>query len=362
MDVALSETQRLVRDSLREYLGREVPFDRVREVEKSRGMDEALYQDLARQGWLGLPFSAADGGQEGDLNDVGVLIEELTRRAVLIPIAETLAAGITIARYADASVRSEIVPQLIAGTMTISPAVLEANDRFDSVAMAVAADGTISGEKYFVDYGQFTTHHLVAATANGELGLYLVDRDGPQVTTKPLSNIGKIPQAIVTYDHAPAQRICGAEGFAFLVRLARLFAGVQCVACSQQALDMTVEYVSMRVQFGRPIGTFQAVQHHCANMATHTLASRFLVYEAIWRLDHGRASDSRIALAKTEASRTVGEVTMMAQQLHGGMGFVIEYDLHFFTLRGKQASLSWGSAEECLAIVANALEEPDEWL
>jgi alkylation response protein AidB-like acyl-CoA dehydrogenase len=362
MDVALSETQKLVRDSIREYLEREVPFDRVRQVEASRGMDEKLYAELAGLGWLGLPFAAEHGGQGGELTDTGVLIEELTRRAVLVPIVETLAAGITLQRYGPAELAREIVPQIIQGKVIISPAVLEASDRFDQIGMQVAADGTVSGEKYFVDYGQFATHHLVAAQASGETGLYLVSRDSPRVTTRPVTNIGKIPQAIATYDRAPATHVCGAEGFTFLVRLARAFAGVQCVACSQQALDMTVEYVSMRVQFGRPIGTFQAVQHHCANMATHTLASRFLVYEALFKLDQGTASDTQVAIAKTEASRAASEVTMMAHQLHGGIGFVTEYDLHFFSLRGKQAALSWGSAEECLRIVADTLEEPNQWL
>ena len=362
MEVSLSDTQRLVRDSIREYLEREVPFARVRQVEASKGMDAALLSELSQLGWMGLAFAEEHGGQGGEMTDVGVLIEELTRRAVLIPIVETLAAGITIQRYGDPAVAKAVLPEIIAGKMTISPAVLEADDRFDHVALEVAPDGTLSGRKYFVDYGQFTSHHLVAALQNGETGLYLVDRDSSQVTTQPLANIGKIPQAIATYDRAPATRVCGAEGHAFLVELARTFAGIQCVACAQQALDMTVEYVSMRVQFGRPIGTFQAVQHHCANMATHTLASRFLVYEALWHLDQGTARTSQVAVAKTEASRAVTEVTMMAHQLHGGMGFVTEYDLHFFSLRGKQASLSWGSAEECLKLVAKDIEEPEAWL
>ena len=92
MDISLNETQQLIRDSIREYLEKEVPFSRVRQVERDGGMDGDLWQALASLGWLGLPFPEALGGQGGELTDAGVLIEELTRRAVLIPIAETLAA------------------------------------------------------------------------------------------------------------------------------------------------------------------------------------------------------------------------------------------------------------------------------
>jgi alkylation response protein AidB-like acyl-CoA dehydrogenase len=193
------------------------------------------------------------------------------------------------------------------------------------------------------------------------VGLFLVE-NGAAVKHTPLVNIGKVPQSIATYSNAAATKVGGADAVTFLRRLARLFAAVQCLGCSQQALEMTAEYVSMRVQFGRPIGTFQAVQHHVANMATDTLGTRYLAYEALWDLDRGDATDTQIAIAKTQASKTATETPMLAHQLHGGMGFVVEYDLHFFSLRGKQASLSWGTAEECLAEVAKTIEEPEEWL
>jgi alkylation response protein AidB-like acyl-CoA dehydrogenase len=360
MNITLSETQQLIRDSIREYLEKEVPFSRVRQVERDGGMDADLWQGLAGLGWLGLPFPEDLGGQGGELTDAGVLIEELTRRAVLIPIAETFAAAITIQRFGPADLAAGVVKKVQDGTMTISPAILEESDSFNTCDLQ-ETNGTISGSKFFVDYGGQVSHHLVAANDAGGSALFLVE-NGPAVSHRSLSNIGKIPQSVVTYTNAPSTRVCGAEGLQFLLHLGRLFATIQCLGCSQQALDMTVEYVGMRVQFGRPIGTFQAVQHHCANMATHTLATRFLTYEALWDLDRGLATDTQIAVVKTEASRTATEVPMLAHQLHGGMGFVTEYDLHFFSLRGKQASLAWGSAEECLAAVANTIEEPEAWL
>jgi 3-oxocholest-4-en-26-oyl-CoA dehydrogenase beta subunit len=144
--------------------------------------------------------------------------------------------------------------------------------------------------------------------------------------------------------------------------LARALAAIQCLGSAQQALDMTVEYVAMRVQFGRPIATFQAVQHHCADMATLVEATRFLAYEAVWAIDNDMASEKQVAIAKACASRTATQVPMQAHQLHGGIGFIEEYDLYFFSLRGKQHALSWGSSEECLRVVAETIEEAEDWL
>jgi alkylation response protein AidB-like acyl-CoA dehydrogenase len=361
MDIALSETQSLLRDAIRDYLEKEVPFDRVRQLERDGGYDRELWQYLQSAGFLGLPFPENLGGDAGELSDLAVLLEELTRRASVIPFMETMISALAVQRHGEQAVAAEIVKGVIAGSMTISPAILEANDRFDDFSLAVAG-GKITGDKYFVDYGHVVTHHLVAAKEGGKIALYLVDANSADVSAKPLRNIGRTPQANISYKGAAARKAGGEEAFRFLVRAGRTLAAIQCVGNSQQALDMTVEYVSMRVQFGRPIGTFQAVQHHCANMATMVLSSRFLAYEAVWHLDHGNATDKAIAIAKAQASRTATEVPMMAHQLYGGIGFTEEYDLHFFSRHGKERSISWGTTEECLREVAGSIEEAEAWL
>jgi alkylation response protein AidB-like acyl-CoA dehydrogenase len=361
MDLALSETQQLVRDSIKDYLEREVPFSRVREVERGSGFDTDLWKGLQQLGWLGLPFPEDLGGSGGSLTDLAVLIQALSRRAVLIPIAETMGSAVTILRYGDRATAADLIPRIAAGEVIVVPAVLEASDRFDDV-QAEAAGGRLSGEKFFVDYAQSATHHLVAAREDGATSLYLVEANAPGVSYRPLRAIGRIPQAVVTYRDALATRVTGSEGLAFLVQLARALAAIQCLGCAQQALDMTVEYVAGRVQFGRPIGTFQAVQHHCADMATLVEATRFLAYEAVWALDHDLATEKQVAIAKTCASHTATQVPMQAHQLHGGIGFIEEYDLYFFSLRGKQHALSWGSHEECLKIVAETIEDAEDWL
>lgn len=361
MDIALNETQTLLRDSMRDYLTKEVDFNRIRRLEREGGYDKELWSYLQSAGFLGLPFPTELGGDGGELTDLGVILEELTRRAVVIPFLETMACALAIQRKGDPAVAAEIVRGVVGGSMTLSPALLEEHDSFDEIAMTVAS-GKITGQKRFVDYGQHVTHHVVAARENGAIGLYLVDANSPNVTAFPLKNMGRTPEANIRYDAAPARKASGTEGYDLLILLARTLAAIECVGNCQQALDMTVEYVSMRVQFGRPIGTFQAVQHHTANMAMSTLASRFLSYEALWQLDAGLATAKSVAKAKAIASKAAAEVPMMAHQLYGGIGFTEEYDLHFFSRHAKQRAVSWGTADECLAVVAATIEEAESWL
>ena len=361
MDLALSETQQLLRDSVRDFATKEIPFSRVRQVERSGGDDAELWRQLQTLGFLGLPFREDWGGSGGSFTDLAILVEELSRRAALVPLVEVMAAGVTLQRHGDAGQAKRLVEGIIAGTAVPVPAVLESSDRFGDID-ATVHDGRLTGHKYFVDYAESATHFLVTARQGGEPELYLVDRGQGGVSLTPLHAIGRIPQAIVHFDGVPAERVAGAEAVRFLVDLSRVLTAVQCLACAQQALDMTVEYVSMRVQFGRPIGTFQAVQHHCANMATLVEAARFLVYEAVAALEQGTATEEQLALAKACASRAATEVPMQAHQLHGGIGIMVEYDLHFFSLRGKQRALAWGSTEECLAIASKTVEEAVEWL
>lgn len=357
MNLDLDETQQLLRDTVREFLQAEVPLDRIRELERTNQWDEKLWKSIGDQGWLALPFA----GNEGTLVDVGLLLEEFARRAAIVPIAETLACGIALERHAPGERSAALVEAMLAGSVLPVPAVLEPDDVLGHVALPFA-DGRITGEKRFVDYGQFATHHLVAARDEDGPVLCLVDASSAEVTCEALRTIARTPSAVVRYDAAAAERVAGPEAVAALLLLGRAFAAVQCVGSAGQALDQTVAYASLREAFGRPIGTFQAVKHHAANMYAKVVSSRHLAYEALYALEQGVATPAQVAFAKASASRTVPEVTMLAHQIHGGNGIIEENDLYFFTLRGKERSLAWGSVDECLADVAADIDTPVAWL
>jgi alkylation response protein AidB-like acyl-CoA dehydrogenase len=165
----------------------------------------------------------------------------------------------------------------------------------------------------------------------------------------------------VRYQEVAAERIADAGALESLVRLGRALASVQCVGAMQQALDMTVAYANVREQFGTTIGSFQAVRHHCANMAIRVASARMLAYEALDSIDRGVATDASVATAKVAASRAAPEVTMLAHQIHGGNGVIEENDLYFYTLRAKESSLAWGTVDDCLDIVAAQVHAESDW-
>ncbi len=360
MDLELTETQTIFRDSLRAFLEQEVPFSRVRDLEKRQCGDDVLWAALHKQGWLGAALPEKE--DEGGLVEAGLLVEEVQRRAALVPVAETVACAVAIQRYGSSERASELTRQIVAGDITVVPAVLESTDRFGEIEAEVDDEGRLNGEKCFVDYAATATHHLVAANNRGVVSLYLVDVRQPEVELTTTSTLGRTPTARVRYKNANAEALCDADGHAFLIKLARALCSVQALSCMQVALEMTVAYTSIREQFGKPIATFQAVQHHAADMAISTESTRFLVYEALDALDRGEASEEQVAIAKAAASSAVPEVTMLAQQLHGGQGLIEENDLYFFTLRGKERSLAWGTTEECLALIGRSVEAPQAWL
>ena len=197
----------------------------------------------------------------------------------------------------------------------------------------------------------------MAAGRNGAAGLAVVPAGGEGVgITQDLASIGKTPQAIVAYDGAQADGwIEGEAAVEDLRRLGSALASLESYAHAQRALDMTVDYVQTRVQFARPIGSFQAVQMRLADLATRVQASNFLVHELLWHIDEGSEDPAQIAVVKAVTAQTVAQVTQDCHLLHGGIGFITEYDLYFHTIRGKEASLRFGGAGEALRTVANAL-------
>jgi len=359
MNLELTETQRLLEETVSSFLEESVPYDRIRQLESENSWDDGLWKSVCEQGWIGLPFAEAHGGAGGSLIDLGLLVEAFARRAAIVPILEVAVAGRVL--EAAGAPGESLLAGVLSGSVVPVPALLEAEDDFARIGLEVR-DGKLDGEKRFVDFGQFATHHLVAAREGGDVGLYVVDARAEGVSHKPLRGIGRTPVCTTRYADVRAERVGDAAAWQSMLRLGRLLAAVQCVGSMQQSLDMTVRYACVREQFGKQIGSFQAVRHHCANMLSSVSRARILVYEALSALDRGVADDSRIAAAKAAASRSAPEVQMLGHQIHGGNGVIEENDLYFFTLRGKERSLAWGSVEECLSVMADGLDEPIDWL
>jgi len=360
MNLDFSETQQLLKETVSGFLETAAPYDRTRELEAAQGWDGELWQRVCEQGFLGLAFDEDLGGGGGSLLELGLLVEEFARRAVMVPILEVAVAGRAI--QADPALAGDWAPRILTGDVVPVPAILESADDFENATLEVDPAGLLSGTKYFVDYGQHATHHLVAALEGGESAFFLVDARAGDVVCEPLLSVGRTPVAVVRYSGVAAQRVAGAGQVSGAVVLARALAALQCVGSMQTSLDMTVAYANTREQFGQTIGRFQAVRHHCANMAGRVASARLLALEALSALDRGEDAGVRVAAAKAAASRSAPEVLMLGHQVHGGNGVIEENDLYFFTLRGKERSLAWGSVDECLAVMAADLPREVEWM
>lgn len=360
MQPDFTETQELLQSTMRQYLEDEIPFDRIREHEEKLAADTALWKAMAGQGWLGIPLAETVGGGGAGLIEAGIFVHELARRACIVPAAEVTTSALILSRHADGD-ESELLSQIVDGAAIVVPAVLEANDRF-TAPQARVEGGSLTGEKHYVDYPDVATHHLVSAVGREGPGLYLVERSASGIQTEALHNTGRTPQGIVRYDGVPARRVAGETAIATLVDVARALTSVQILGCMEISLEQTVAYTNVRKQFGQPLAAFQAVQHHAANMAMHVESGRFMVYELLDEMETGRASSHDVSLVKASVSRAVPEVTMLGHQLHGGQGLIEENDLYFFSIRGKDRALAWGSAEECLEHLSEVVEEPPRWL
>ncbi|MCA9509768.1 MAG: acyl-CoA dehydrogenase family protein [Myxococcota bacterium] len=361
MNPDFTETQQLLQTTVRQYVEDEVPFDRVREHEQKRAADDKLWEAISNQGWLGIPLPEAVGGGDAGLVEAGIFVHELARRAAVVPATEVMTSAIALARFADGD-ESALLAAIVKGAAIVVPAVLEADDDLGRVEARVDAKGALTGEKDYVDYADFATHHLVVAVGPEGRGLYLVERAAPGVTLEARHGTGRTPQSTVRYAGVPARRVAGTDAVDRLVDVARALTCAQLLGCMEVALEMTVAYTNVRVQFGQPLAAFQAVQHHAADMCMQVESNRFLVYELLDGLENGRATSHDVAIAKASASRSVAYVTMQAHQLHGGQGLIEENDLYFFSIRGKDRALAWGTAEECLAQIARDVEDSPRWL
>lgn len=355
MDFRLTELQELLRNNAEEYFAREVPLERVRQMERNGEVDPGVWTQMAELGWVGLPIAEAYGGQGGSLLDTSVLLQEICRAAVPAPFAQTVMGAVTIQQHGSEELKQAVLPRLANGA-AITPALLEASDDVYG-PVTVAYDGTtVTGEKRFVEYGGTAELHLVAAMRGGTPGLAVVERDQPAVTTTDLKSIGSIPQVIADYRGAAVLGwIEGAAALDFLRAIGSALTSLEAYAYAQKALDMTVDYVQMRVQFGQPIGAFQAVQNRVADMATIVEASRFLAHELLWQFDQGQVDPAQVAVVKAVTAQMAPQVAMDCHLLHGGIGYMEEYNLQFFTRRGKDASVRWGSNREALSRVADAV-------
>lgn len=364
MDLGLSEIQQMLKNSAREFLAQECPLTLVREMEgEERGYTPELWRQLAGLGWPGVAFPEQYGGTGGDFLDLAVLLEESGRALLPSPFFATVVlGGLTVLDAGTAAQKQEILPALCSGQLLLTLALTEASATYEPWGIATTATREggafrINGAKLFVPQAHTADLLLVAArTAESAdpaqgLTLFLIPSHAAGLTINPLATISADRQCEVILEgvQAPAEAVLGAEDEVWPIlqrALQRAVAG-QCLEMlggAAAVLEMTVEYAKQRTQFGRPVGTFQAVQHHCANMATDVEGCRHIAWQAAWKIASGEPAAREVAMAKAWVSSAYQRVCNLAHQCHGAIGFTREHDLQLYTRRAKVQELSYGDA------------------
>ena len=375
MDLGLSEEQEMLKKSARDFLQKECPKRLVRQLDDSdEGYSIELWRRMAELGWMGLAFPEKYGGGGQSFLDLAILLEEMGYNIVPGPFFPTIVlGGLAILMAGSEKQKTEFLPRVARGEMIISLALTEPSASYDAASIktkAIARDGeyVIKGTKLFVLNANIADYILCVArtreTTDPEDGItvFLVDARSPGLTCTLLKTLARDKQCEVIFDDVTVseKNVLGRkdEGWPLVRDILQKAAVAKCaemVGGAQVALDMAVNYAKERVQFGRPIGSFQAIQHYCANMAMDVSGSRFVTYKAAWKLSEGIPAAFDAAIAKAWVSEAYGRVALLAHQIFGAIGFTMDHDIHLYYRQAKAAEIVFGGGDFHRAIVAQEL-------
>jgi alkylation response protein AidB-like acyl-CoA dehydrogenase len=345
MQFGLSESQEILKDSARKFFTGECPMEEVRRLmETDTAYDAGLWAKLADQGYTGIIFPEEYGGVGLGKVELILVMEEAGRALLPGPFFSTVAvAGSVIDAVSSAEHKKKFLAPICAGDARSTVAVLETSASWDIADVKLAvANGRLSGDKLFVTDAAVADFIVVVARN----GVFVVEAKAAGMRITPMSGMDLTRKLYaVHFDNTPAEKIGETIGLSKAFDIATAALAAEMVGGMQRTLDITVEYAKMRKQFGKPIGMFQAVQHHCADMYLETESSRSSAYYAAWTLEENTPdAATAVSIAKMYASDAARMVGNRGIQVHGGMGFTWENDVHLYYRRAKASETAFGDA------------------
>jgi len=370
--LALTEEQEMVKMAARDFLADKCPKTFIKQTQESEtGYSTELWQEMAGLGWMGLAFPEKYEGGDMTFLDLAVLLEEMGRACLPGPFFSTVVlGGLPMLDLGTEEQKQEYLPQLIRGEKIFTLALTEPGyHNYDASSVTVEAvhyngNYIINGTKLFVPDAHVADYLLCAArTKHGNgITIFLVDAKNPKINYSVLKTIAGDKLCEVVFDQVPVPEanVLGKpdQPWSTVQRIIERAAVGKCcemVGQIQRVLEMTVDYANERKQFGRPIGSFQIIQHYCADMATDVDGARFSTYQAAWRLSEQLPCTKEVAIAKAWISKASQRIIALAHQIHGAIGVTIEHDLHFYTRSAKAAELAFGDADYYREIVATEM-------
>jgi 3-oxocholest-4-en-26-oyl-CoA dehydrogenase beta subunit len=366
MDFSFTEEQETVGKVARQLFEHRCTPEHLTDLESSDiRYDPGLWRELASSDLLGIALPESVGGSGDGFLELGVLLAEVGWSVAPVPVYATLVLGAdTIARQGDSAIQQRYLPGVVDGSIILTAALTEPGNSDPTAPRTTArAEGEawiLDGSKELVPAAQLADAVVVSALADDGPALFVVETTSNGVTITPATTTNGEPYADVELAGAVGHRLNGTGGADAVGSLyTRALVGLCAmqVGVAERALKIAASYTSEREQFGRPIGSFQAVQQRLADAFIDVEAIRWTTWHAAWLIAEGRSASREAAIAKFWAAEAGARVVASAQQVHGGMGIDITYPLHRYFLWAKQIELSLGSAPQQLARLGAAYPE-----
>ena len=343
MKFQLTDEQRALQDAVRSYLRDKFGPQQVRELYEapdSDGVPAALWQALGEQGWLAVLIPEEYDGIGLGLLDASVIARAFGAATVPGPWLGTILTGEAVRLAGSADQKAKLLPRLAAGELKGAVALLARGSA--TAPPAKATGGTLSGDLGLIEYAAQADVLVVAA----QDGLYLVDPSAATITPQPaMDRTTRLAQ--VTLDGVSAEKLEGGKPLAEILDRAAVLVANDLAGIARKALTDTVEYDKTRVQFGKPVGSFQAIKHHLADLHLAVTMAEYAAMYAAHAADID-APDRQLAasVAKVKAGDTASATTGAMIQYHGGIGYTWEHDSHFYLKRSKRLEYQFGDASQ----------------
>jgi alkylation response protein AidB-like acyl-CoA dehydrogenase len=375
VDFELNEDQRMLQKAARDFLGDHCPKELVRSLNDSEnGHSPELWSKMAELGWMGLLLPEEYGGIGWSFVEMAILMEEMGYNICPGPfISTTILGSLPLLMASSDDQKKELLPRVAEGDLILTMALIEADGSIEPSTLHLKAERAgggwlLNGTKLFVPDALVADYILcVARTADVSetedgLTLFLVDAKNPGVNITPLKTISKEKLCEIVFENVSLDEaaIVGTVGEAWpIVKAALDRAAVarsaETVGAMKATLDMTVAYANDRVQFGRPIGSFQAVQHYLADVWVDIMGTRNLVMKAAWKLATDQPADREVGMAKARAGEAGRKATTVGHRIFGAIGFTMEHDLHLYHRRTVAGDLAFGDSDYHHEQVARSL-------
>ena len=374
MNVLPAEEELMVKNAAREFLDAECSPSLARAVEQDeRGYSVELWEKMASLGWFGISLPESHGGGGLPVTYLGLILEECGRAIAPVPFHSTATAALVVANHGSDEQQQNILPRVARGDLIMTWAVQEQDPRLraDAIQCRGEVDGdslVINGVKHFVD--NFSAAELMVMAVrtaaptddNAGITLAIVPTNAAGITETRLTTLAKDSQSKLNLDgvRIPLGNVIGKVNQGWPATSDMLDTGTallcaQIIGAARKDAEMAIDYAKNRVAFGRPIAGFQSIQHLCADMIVWVDGAQLLTYEALWKLDAGLPYGVEVSQAKAFTNDKCQATVRSSQQIHGGIGFMMEFDLHLWYRRVTAWTMRLGTSFEHRARVARAL-------